>query len=51
MPLVFYVNEEQLSIINKAITHIIEDVKGGRAAERKSNALARIAEEWMRDNT
>jgi hypothetical protein len=49
-PLVFYVTGEQLKIISEALSAAIEKVEGDRAAQRKANALALMAEEWMGSN-
>jgi ParB family transcriptional regulator, chromosome partitioning protein len=50
IPLVFFVSDEQLKIINKALATADEKVQAETSAERKTKSLVVIAEEWMRGN-
>lgn len=49
-PLVFFVRDEQLKIIENALGIAKEKVKAETGAERKTKSLVVIAEEWTRRN-
>jgi hypothetical protein len=45
--LVFFVTDEQLKIIEQALSIAIENVTGDRAAEKKAKALVTMAQEYQ----
>jgi ParB family chromosome partitioning protein len=46
-PLVFFVTDQQLKTIEKALSVAIEKVVGSTMAERKAKALTHIVNQWM----